>query len=332
VGVAILAACLLGAAPPPPSHTLEQVRARHVLLCGISPGRPGFAMPDRTGTPQGLDADTCHAIAAATLGDATRVKFVAVSSEGRFTALQSGAIDVLLGATTWTLGREARAGLMFAGVTFYDGTSFLLKRSAGVAAARQLDGATVCVAPGTSNELAVQDYFRVNEMSFRPLEIAEQGQSESAFLSGRCDVMAADRIRLVGFRVLQADHQADFLLLPEIISKEPLGPMVRKGDDRWFDIVRWTLFTVVTAEELGVSRRNLASMATSKNPAIRRLLGLEDNLGIALGLDRKFAYNIISQVGNYADIWAADLAPLGVARGLNALWTNGGLQYAPPMR
>jgi general L-amino acid transport system substrate-binding protein len=314
------------------SRTLDTVRARHLLLCGISSGRPGFAMPNRAGVPQGMDPDTCRAVAAAALGDATRVKFVEVSAESRFAALQSAAIDLLLGSSTWTLGREANAGLMFAGITYYDGTAFLVKKTLAVMSAGQLDGATICLPSGTSNELAVADYFRLNAMSFKPLAIANPQQIQNAFLSGRCDAYAADRGHLTGFRALQAEHAGDFVLLPEVISKEPLGPIVRKGDDRWFDIVRWTLFAQVAAEEFGVTRGNVDRSLGSRNPAIRRLLGVEENPGTALGLDRTFGYRIIKQVGNYGDMWDADIAPLGEPRGLNNLWTKGGLHYAPPLR
>jgi general L-amino acid transport system substrate-binding protein len=332
LAVIILAVAAVGPAAPTGSVTLDGVRKRNVLRCGVPGDLPGFSMPDASGVQRGMDADTCRAVAAAVLGDANRVRFFAVNAQTRFAALQSGAIDLLLSETTWTLGREARAGLMFVAVTYYDGTGFLVKRSAGVTSALQLSGASVCVEPSTTTELAVADYFRLHGMNFSLVAIADGHQMEDAFLSGRCDVFANDTAHLAGFRAGRGEHAVDFILLPEIISHEPLGPMVRKGDDRWFDIVRWTFFAQVTAEEAGVSSRNVDSFATSRDPATRRLLGLEGDLGRALGLDQQFAYNVIKQVGNYGEVWDAAMAPAGIARGLNNLWTKGGLQYAPPFR
>ena len=314
------------------SATLDAVRARGQLVCGVAGNVAGFSLADSQGVIRGLDADGCRALASAVLGDAAKVKFVPTTTQNRFTALQSGEVDVLVRETTWTLGREASLGLEFAGVNFYDGTGFLVKKSAGVNSAKQLDGATVCVQPGTSTELAIADYFRVNNMKFTPIEIQDVQELRSAFLSGRCDVYSTDSSALATFRAGLGAGAADFVLLPELISKEPLGPMVRKGDDRWFDIVRWTLYAQIGAEESGVTSQNVDGFATTTDPAIRRLLGLEGDLGKALGLDNKWAYNAIKQVGNYGEMWARDMAPLGVPRGLNNLWTKGGLMYAPPIR
>ena len=314
------------------SATLDAVRARGVLACGIAGAVPGFSLPDSKGVMQGLDADTCRTVAAAVLGDATKVKFVPLTTTNRFTALQSGEVDMLSRSTTWTLGREANLGLEFAGVNYYDGTAFLVKTSLGVKDAKELNGATVCVQPGTSTELANADFFRVNKMKFTPILIQDLAEIQSAFLSGRCDAYSTDGSALATFRATQPVKE-DFVLLPNVISKEPLGPVVRKGDDKWFDIVRWTYFATVTAEELGIDSKNVDdALATSTNPDVRRLLGLEGDMGKALGLDNKWAYNAIKQVGNFGEYWNRNIAVLGVPRGINNVWTKGGLVYAPPIR
>jgi general L-amino acid transport system substrate-binding protein len=313
------------------SATLDAVVARGAVACGIAGSVPGFSLLDSKGVMTGLDADGCRAIAAAALGDATKVKYVNLTTQNRFTALQSGEVDVLIRSTTWTLGREASLGALFAGVNYYDGTAFLVKTSAGVKSAKDMDGATICVQPGTSTELAIADYFRVNNMKFTPVLIEDQAEIQKAFLSGRCDAYSTDGSALATFRATQTNKD-DFMLLPEVISKEPLGYMVRKGDDKWFDIVRWTYFAQLTAEELGVSSKTVDGDLASTKPDVRRLLGLEGDLGKAMGLDNKWAYNIIKQVGNYGEMWDRDIAVLGVPRGINNLWNKGGIQYAPPMR
>jgi general L-amino acid transport system substrate-binding protein len=317
-----------GSGSPP----LDAVRARRQLVCGVGGNVAGFALPDSQGVMRGLDADGCRALAAAVLGDASRVKFVPTTTENRFTALQSGEVDVLIRETTWTLGREASLGLEFGAVNFYDAAGFLVPKSANVASARQLDGATICVQPGTSTELAIADYFRLNNMQFTPVEIQDLQALRGAFLSGRCDAYSTDRSALATFQASQGAAAKEFVLLPESISKEPLGPMVRKGDDKWFDIVRWTAFAAIAAEEAGVSSRNVDSFTSTADSHIRRLLGIEGELGRALGLDNRWAYNVIKQVGNYGEMWQRDMAPLGVPRGLNDLWYKGGLMYAPPFR
>ncbi len=315
------------------SPTLDAVRARGQLVCGVAGNVAGFSLADSKGVMRGLDADGCRALAAAVLGDAGKVKFVPTTTQNRFTALQSGEVDVLIRETTWTLGREASLGLEFTGVNFYDGTGFLVKKSAGVSSAKQLDGAAICVQPGTSTELAIADYFRLNNMKFTPIEIQDVQELRGAFLAGRCDAYSTDSSALATFRAGLGARGPGFVLLPEIISKEPLGPMVRKGDDKWFDIVRWTLFAQIAAEEEGVTSKNAETLAkSSTNPSIRRLLGVEGELGHALGLDDKWAFNSIRQVGNYGEMWDRDMAPLGVPRGLNKPWTRGGLMYAPPLR
>ena len=313
------------------SATLDAVKARGELACGIAGAVPGFSLPDSKGVMRGLDADTCRTVAAAVLGDATKVKFVPLTTTNRFTALQSGEVDMLSRSTTWTLGREANLGLEFAGVNYYDGTAFLVKKSLGVKDAKELNGATVCVQPGTSTELADADFFRVNNLKFTPILIQDLAEIQSAFLSGRCDAYSTDGSALATFRATQPTKE-DLVLLPNVISKEPLGPVVRKGDDKWFDIVRWTYFAAVTAEELGLTHANVDEALNSTNPDVRRLLGLEGDMGKALGLDNKWAYNVIKQVGNFGEYWEANIATLGVPRGINAVWTKGGLHYAPPIR
>ncbi|PPQ27976.1 amino acid ABC transporter substrate-binding protein [Rhodopila globiformis] len=314
------------------SALLDAIKARGQVLCGTADTVPGFSLPDSKGVMRGLDADSCRAVAAAVLGDAGKVKFVATTIQNRFTALQSGEIDLLARGTTWTLGREANLGLEFAWVNYYDGTGFLVKASSGVKSARALDGATICVQPGTSTELAINDYFRVNRMTFTPVLIADVAEIRGAFLSDRCDAYSTDASALATFRFSQGDKAKDLVLLPEIISKEPLGVMVRKGDDKWFDVVRWTFIAMITAEEKGITSANVDTFLNSNDPDVRRLLGLEGDMGKALGLDNKWAYNVIRQVGNLGELWDRNIAPMGVSRGINNIWTKGGLQYAPPIR
>ena len=313
------------------SATLDAVKARGTVICGVAGQVPGFSLPDSQGVMRGLDADSCRVVAAAALGDASKVKFVLTTVQNRFTALQSGEVDLLVRSTTWTLGREGNLGLEFAGVNYYDGTGFLVKKSMGVKSAKEMDGATVCVQPGTSTELADSDYFRINKMKFSPILIQDLSEIQSAFLSGRCDAYSTDSSALATFRATQMNKE-DFVLLPEIISKEPLGYMVRKGDDKWFDIVRWSYFATVTAEELGIDSKNIDTMMTTTIPDARRFLGLEGDMGKALAVDNKWAYNIVKQVGNFGEIWDRNITVLGVPRGINNIWTKGGLHYAPPMR
>jgi general L-amino acid transport system substrate-binding protein len=337
--LALLAGLMMGAYGVQPaaaqgsgSATLDAVKGRGQLLCGIAGNVPGFSLPDSQGVMRGLDADSCRVIATAALGDVNKVKFVPTTTQNRFTALQSGEVDALSRSTTWTLGREGNLGLLFAWVNYYDGTGFLVKKSAGVKSAKELDGATVCVQPGTSTELAVNDFFRLNKMKFTPILIADLAEVQSAFLSGRCDAYSTDASALATFRFSQGPKAGDLVLLPDIISKEPLGVMVRKGDDKWFDIVRWTFIAMITAEEKGITSANVDTFLTSTDPDIRRLLGVEGEMGKALGLDPKWAYNVIKQVGNFGEVWDRDITPMGVPRGINNIWSKGGLQYAPPIR
>jgi len=335
LGVGLVASALLAAVPamaqPSGSATIDAVKARGMVVCGIAGTVPGFSLPDSQGVMRGIDADSCRNVAAAVLGDATKVKFAVLTTQNRFTALQSGEVDLLVRSTTWTLGREGSLGLMFAGVNYYDGTGFLVKKALGVKSAKEMDGATICVQPGTSTELAISDYYRVNKMKFTPILIQDLAEIQNAFLSGRCDAYSTDSSSLATFRATQTNKE-DFLLLPEIISKEPLGYVVRKGDDKWFDAVRWSYFASVSAEELGVDSKNVDEMLASTVPDIRRMLGVEGEMGKALGLDAKWAYNIIKQVGNFGETWDRNITVLGVPRGINAVWTKGGLHYAPPIR
>ena len=314
------------------SVTLDAAKARGQVLCGLSGQVPGFSLPDSQGVMRGLDADTCRAVAAAALGGAGKVKFVATTTQNRFTALQSGEVDLLSRSTTWTLGREANLGLEFAWVNYYDGTGFLVKKASGVKAATEMDGATICVQPGTSTELAINDFYRLHHMKFTPILIQDLSDLQGAFLSGRCDAYSTDASSLATFRYSQGPKADDLVLLPDIISKEPLGVMVRKGDDKWFDIVRWTFIAMITAEEKGITSANIDSFLDSADPDIRRLLGVEGDMGKALGLDNKWAYNVIKAVGNLGEVWDRNITPMGVPRGINNIWTKGGLQYAPPIR
>jgi len=314
------------------SATLDAVKARGMVLCGTAGTTPGFSLPDSQGVMQGFDADGCRLVAAAALGDASKVKFVPTTTQNRFTALQSGEVDLLIRGTTWTLTREGNLGLMFAWVNYYDGTGFLVKKTTGVKSAKELDGATVCVAPGSTTELAVQDFFRLNNLKFTPILIQDITEIRGAFLSGRCDAYTTDASALATFRFSQGPKADELLLLPDIISKEPLGPVVRKGDDKWFDVVRWAFIASLTAEEKGITSKNIDSFMASTDPDIRRLLGLEGDMGKALGVDNKWAYNVIKQTGNYGETWDRSITPMGVPRGINNVWTKGGLQYAPPIR
>jgi general L-amino acid transport system substrate-binding protein len=314
------------------SKTIDDIKARGQLVCGVSTGVAGFSLTDSKGVMQGIDADTCRAVAAAILGDGNKIRFVPTNTTNRFTALQSGEIDLLVRSTTWTLGREASLGLEFAGVNFYDGTGFLVNKSLNVKSAKELNGATVCVQPGTSTELAIADYFRDNNLKFQPILIEDLSQIQGAFLSGRCDAYSTDLSGLAAFRSQQGAKKDDLVLLPEVISKEPLGLMVRKGDDKYFDVVRWSFIALLQAEESGITMANVDKMMDSKDPTVRRFVGAEGDLGKALGVDNKWAVNIVKAVGNFSEVWERNITPLGIPRGVNNLWNKGGLMYPPPMR
>lgn len=310
--------------------TLESVRAKGFVQCGVNTGLAGFSQPDSKGVWRGIDADLCRAVAAAALGDANKVRFTPLTAQQRFTALQSGEVDILARNTTWTLSRDTSLGLNFVGVNYYDGQGFMVPKKLNVKSAKQLNGATICVQPGTTNELNLADWFRANRMSFKPVVIEKLEEVLNAYFAGRCDVYTTDHSGLVALRATRASKPEDHLILPEIISKEPLGPAVRHGDDRWFDIVKWSLFAMIEAEELGLSRRNIDEKTA--NPSIQRFIGASGDLGKSLGIDNRWAYNIVKQVGNYGESFDANLKPLGFERGLNRLWNQGGLLYAPPIR
>jgi general L-amino acid transport system substrate-binding protein len=314
------------------SPTLDAVRARGELLCGTGGEIPGFSMLDSGGVMRGLDADYCRAVAAAALGDAKKVKFVPVTAQTRFTALQSGEIDILVRNTGWSLTRESSLGLLFAGVNFWDGTSIIVKTASGVKSVKQLGGATICVLPGTTTELDLADWARAEAIAYTPVLIGSLSEIRQAFLSGRCDGYITDSSQVAGFRYMQGAKANELTILPEPIGLGPSGAVVRKGDDKWFDIVRWTHFATLVGESLGVTSQNVDSFKESKIPDIRRLLGTESNLGHSLGLDDAWAATIIRQVGNYGEMWEHDITPLGLDRGRNALWTKGGLQFAPQLR
>ncbi len=316
------------------SATLQNVMERKSLVCGVNTGLPGFSNPDEKGAWVGLDVDVCRAVAAAVLGDAQAVKFTPLTAKERFTALQSGEIDVLSRNTTWTITRDASLGLNFTGVSYYDGQGFLVKKNLGVKSALELDGATVCIQAGTTTELNLSDYFRSNGMQLTPITFDTTAETAKGFDAGRCDVLTSDQSQLYALR-LQIANPDGAVVLPEVISKEPLGPVVRQGDDEWFNIVKWTLFAMVNAEELGVTSENVDEMRETGNPDVKRLLGREGMRGDMLGLSDDWSYNIIKQVGNYGEMFERNVgsgSPLDIARGLNALWTKGGIQYAPPLR
>jgi general L-amino acid transport system substrate-binding protein len=314
------------------SPTLDAIRARGALLCGVSGEIAGFSLADSRGVVQGMDADYCRAIAAATLGDANKVRFIHLSAQTRFTALQSGEIDVLIRNTGWSLTRESALGLLFGATNFWDGTGFIVRASAGVSKPAELGGAAICIRPGTSTELEVADFFRSRQIAFTPVMIAGVNEIQDAFLAGRCDAFATDASQLAGFRQNLGARAAEFTILPESISSAPSGSMVRKGDDKWYDIVRWTHYALLTAEQFDVTSKNLDEAAKRDSPDIRRLLGVEGNIGQTMGLDNAWARNAIAQVGNYAELWARHMTPIGLERGINRLWTQGGLQFSPPVR
>jgi len=322
-------------APAQAGATFDAVKKRGTLQCGVSGGLPGFSSTDDKGNWQGLDVDLCRAVAAAVLGDASKVKFVPLTAKERFTALQSGEVDLLSRNTTWTWTRDVSLGLNFPGVVnYYDGQGFLAKKALGVKSAKELDGATFCIQAGTTTELNLADYMRANGMKFTPVTFDTSDATSKAFDSGRCDVLTSDQSQLYGLRTTLKEPDSA-VVLPEVISKEPLGPVVRNGDDEWAKVVRWTHYVQLTAEELGVSTKNVEEMKKSANPEIQRLLGVSGELGAMLGLGNDFGYQVVKQVGNYGEMFERTVGmdtPLKIARGQNALWTQGGLQYAPPLR
>ncbi|WP_407189967.1 amino acid ABC transporter substrate-binding protein [Bradyrhizobium centrosematis] len=314
--------------------TLDKVKARGRLECGVSQGVPGFSAPDSAGNWTGLDVDFCRAIAAAIFNDPTKVTMTALSATDRFTALQSGLIDVLSRNTTWTLQRDTALGFNFAAITYFDGQGFMVKQSLNVKNLAELSDASICITAGTTHEQNVADYFRAHKMKFEPVVFGTVDEAVKAYDSGRCDVLTVDASALSALRT-KMQKPNEHVVLPEIISKEPLGPAVRQGDDQWLDLVRWTHFAMVTAEELDINKATVDEMMKSDRPEIRRVLGLDNTLGQSLGLTNDWVARIVRHVGNYGEVFDRNVGPatpLKISRGLNALWTNGGLQYAPPIR
>ncbi|MGO9741900.1 MAG: amino acid ABC transporter substrate-binding protein [Roseiarcus sp.] len=313
--------------------TLDTIEARGALICGSGTGLAGFGLPDDKGVWKGLDVDECRALAAAIFDDPDKVKFLPVNAKDRPTILASGEIDVLVRNTTWTLSRE-EGGMFFTGVNYYDGQGFMVRKKLGVKSALELGGASICVQQGTTTELNLADYFRAHDIKFEPVVFATDEEATAAYDAGRCDAYTTDASGLYSER-LKMKAPDDHMVLPEIISKEPLGPSVRKDDLQWFQIVQWSHYALVTAEELGVTEANVDEMLKSKNPDVRRLLGVEGDFGKNLGLTNGWAYRIIKHIGNYGESFERNVgmgSPIKIARGLNALWTKGGLQYAPPIR
>ena len=315
--------------------TLDDVKARGTLNCGVTTGLIGFAAPDANGVWDGFDVGVCRAVAAAVLGDANAVEFVPTTGKTRFTALASGEIDMLARNTTWTFSRDVDLKFEFVGINYYDGQGFMVPKALGVSSAKELDGATVCIQTGTTTELNLADFFRKNNISYEPVPIETNAEGQQLYLAGACDTYTTDASGLAATRAA-FENPADHVVLPEIISKEPLGPLVRHGDNEWADVVRWTLNALIAAEELGVTSANIAELsAGTNNPEINRLLGTEDELGAKIGLDADWAMNAIMAGGNYGELFEKNIGentPIGLARGLNAMWTEGGLIYSPPFR
>ncbi|HRO59125.1 MAG TPA: amino acid ABC transporter substrate-binding protein [Burkholderiaceae bacterium] len=326
------AAALLTPALALAGPTLDAIKSKGVLRCGVHTGLAGFSAPDAKGDWTGIDAEFCKAVATAIVGDPKKVEYVPTNTQNRFTVLQSGEVDILSRNTTWTATRDSTLGAVFLGTWFYDGQGFMVPKKIGVTKASELDGATVCVLPGTTTELNLADYFRSKGMSFKPVVVAELAQLTQAFFSGRCDVFTTDISGLASTR-LTAPNKDDYLILPDAISKEPLGPLVRRGDWEFFTIAKWTLFGLIEAEEYGVTSENVEKMkAESKDPAVQRMLGASGDIGKGLGLDNDWLVRVIKAVGNYGEIYKRNIEPLGLERGLNAQWRDGGLMYAPPIR
>ncbi|HEY3635265.1 MAG TPA: amino acid ABC transporter substrate-binding protein [Caldimonas sp.] len=333
-----LPAALAIAAFALPAHagkTLDGVKARGQLVCGVNTSGPGFSNADSQGRWTGLDVDFCRAVAAAVLSDASKVKFVPLNSQQRFSSLQAGEIDVLSRNSTWTLTRDASLGIVFTGINYFDGQGFMVPKKLKIDSAKKMNGATVCVQAGTTSEKNVADYFGANGMKYKPVVFDTAEAITSAFFAGRCQVYTTDMSDLAGART-KAPKADDYVILPQVISKEPLGPSVRRGDDEWFQIVRWTLFAMMEAEEDGLTQANVDEQkTTNKDPGVQRFLGVSEDTGKLLGLDPAWAYRIVKQVGNYGESFERNLGPktpVGLPRGVNNLWTKGGLMYAPPIR
>lgn len=335
--LALGAAATLLALPAHAGKDLDAIKKRGELVCGVSTGLAGFSAADSQGKYSGLDVDMCRAVAAAVLGDPGKARYVPLTAQQRFTALQSGEIDLLSRNTTWTLTRDASLGLVFTGVNFYDGQGFMVPKSLNVKSAKQLKGATVCVEAGTTTELNLTDFSRANNLNLRPVVFNNAEATTGAYFSGRCQVYTTDASGLASYRSKQAQNPADHVILPELISKEPLGPVIRRGDDEYFAIVKWVGNALLEAEELGITAANADKMkADNKNPGVMRLLGAgNEDTGKLLGLDKEWALRAVKAVGNYGEVFDRNVGPktpVGLERGVNALWSNGGLMYAPPIR
>ena len=332
------AAVMLAAAISTPAHagkTLDAIKQRGAVVCGVNTGLAGFSAADSQGNWTGLDVDVCKAIAAAVLGDASKVKWVPLTAQARFTALQSGEVDILSRNTTWTLTRDASLGLDFVGVTYYDGQGFMVPKKIKVTSAKNLKGADVCVQSGTTTEKNLNDYNKSNDLRMKPVVFEGLEASVKAFFAGRCQAYTTDASGLASIRNKEASNPDDYVILPELISKEPLGPAVRRGDDEWAAIAKWVVFALVEAEEYGITQANIDKMKTSTDPAIQRILGTGEDMGKLLGLDKEWAYRAIKSVGNYGEIFERNVGPksaLKLPRGLNNLWNKGGIMYAPPIR
>jgi general L-amino acid transport system substrate-binding protein len=330
-----LAAATLAAAPAFAGKTLDAVKARGLLVCGVGTGLAGFSASDSAGNWTGIDVDVCKAIAAALLGDANKVKWVPLNAQQRFTALQSGEIDILSRNTSWTLTRDASLGLAFTGVSYYDGQGFMVTTKGKIKNAKQLKGATVCVQSGTTTEKNLTDFSKTNALGIKPVVFEKLEAATGAYFAGRCQAYTTDASGLASSRNKEAKVPADHLILPELISKEPLGPAVRRGDDEFFAIAKWVLFALIEAEEYGITQANVDQQKTSADPVVQRILGVSEDTGKLLGLDKEWAYRAVKQVGNYGEVFERNVGPksaLGLPRGLNNLWNKGGIQYAPPVR
>ncbi len=331
IAVAGVLALTAGAAK---AGTLDDVKARGALNCGVSQGLPGFSSPDDKGNWKGLDVDFCRAVAAAIFNDPNKVRFTPLSAKDRFTALQSGVIDLLSRNTTWTMSRDTTLGFNFAGVMYYDGQGFIVRKSLNIKSAKELNGASICVQAGTTTELNLGDFFRANNMKYEVITFSTEDETVKAYESGRCDSFTSDQSQIYAIK-LKLTNAADHVVLPELISKEPLGPLVRHGDDQWFDLVKWTYYALLNSEELGVSQKTLDQSMTSTNPEIKRLLGTDGKFGEGIGLTNDWVVRIIKAVGNYGEIFDRNVgtgSPLGIERGENKLWNKGGLQYGMPIR
>lgn len=332
---AVLTATALWATPSFAGKTLDTIKERGAINCGVNVALAGFSMADSSGKWTGLDVDFCHAVAAALLGDANKVKYVPLSAQQRFTALQSGEVDLLSRNTTWTMSRDTQMGLVFAGVTYYDGQGFMVTKKSKITSAKKLANTTVCVQSGTTTEKNLADFFRSNKMPYKPVVIEDFAASVKAFVDGRCGVYTTDASGLAAIRANDVKNPDDYVILPELISKEPLGPVVRRGDDEWFSLVKWTYYALLNAEEAGITSANIDEFKTSADPNVKRLLGIGEDFGKSMGVSADWAYQAIKQAGNYGEIFERNVGektPLKLKRGLNALWSNGGLQYGMPVR